>query len=95
MPDKRNGKICRTTECTAKCKKRCAAFCGKEKKTDADYCVELPFLPMYPVTLNYWQADEDFPASGRLMLDASAEHYLTIEDAVTVGQLLLQMLEVE
>ena len=95
MPDKRNGKICRTTECTAKCTKRCAAFCGKEKKTDADYCVELPFLPMYPVTLNYWQADEDFPASGRLMLDASAEHYLTIEDAVTVGQLLLQMLEVE
>lgn len=74
-------------------KKHCKALGGIEKKSNADYCVELPFLPMYPVTLNYWNADEEFPASGRLLLDESAEHYLTIEDAVTVGELLLGKLE--
>jgi len=74
-------------------KKHCKALGGIEKKSNADYCVELPFLPMYPVTLNYWNADEEFPASGRLLLDSSAEHYLTIEDAVTVGELLLKELE--
>ena len=38
-------------------------------------------------------ADEDFPASGRLFLDRSAGHYLTIEDIVTVGEILLRRLE--
>ena len=73
-------------------KTRCAALGGVEKKSNADYCVELPFLPMYPVTLNYWLADEDFLASGRLLLDSSAEHYLTIEDSVTVGEVILENL---
>ena len=36
--------------------------------------------------------DEEFPASGRLFLDESAAHYLTVEDAVTVGGLLLERL---
>ena len=34
--------------------------------------------------------DEEFPASGRLLLDSSADHYLTIEDAVTVAEILLE-----
>ena len=70
----------------------CTALGGREKNSNADYCVELPFLPMYPVTLNYWCSDEEFPASGRLLLDASAEHYLTIEDSVAVGELLIEVL---
>lgn len=71
---------------------RCAALAGREKQSTADYCVELPALPRYPVTLNYWAADEEFPASGRLLLDSSAEHYLTIEDSVMLGELLLERL---
>lgn len=73
-------------------KARCQELGGVEKKSGADYCVELPFLPMYPVTLNYWLADEEFPASGRFLLDSSAEHYLTIEDSVMVGELILEAL---
>ena len=48
--------------------------------------------PRYPVWLKVWFADEEFPASGRLLLDESALHYLTIEDAVTVGSLILDQL---
>ena len=44
------------------------------------------------VLLKVWFADEEFPASGRLLLDESAPHYLTIEDAVTVGSLILDQL---
>ncbi len=76
-------------------KTRCRELGGVEKRSGADYCVELPFLPMYPVTLNYWHADEEFPASGRLLLDSSAEHYLTIEDSVMVGELILEALFAE
>lgn len=74
-------------------KKRCMDLGGIEKSTKADLCMELPFLPNYPVTMHFWQADEDFPASGRLTVDSSAPHYLTIEDAVTVGELILEKLK--
>ena len=42
--------------------------------------------------LSVYIPNEDFPASGRLFVDASADHYLTIEDAVTVAELLLEKL---
>ena len=47
---------------------------------------------MYPVLLQVWFADEEFAPSGRLLLDSSASHYLTVEDAVVVGELLLELL---
>ncbi len=50
------------------------------------------FFPHYPVTVNVWLADEDFPVSAKMMVDASADHYLMIEDAVTVGDVLIEQL---
>ena len=73
--------------------RRCIALGGVIQKSNADLCAAFSFLPMYPLVLKMWFADEDFPASGRLLLDSSAEHYLTIEDAVTLGETFLQMLE--
>ena len=43
-------------------------------------------------TLKIWFADEEFPASGKLFLQDHADHYLSVEDAVTVGEILLQKL---
>ena len=45
------------------------------------------------MTLKLWLPDEEFPASGRLLLDESEDHYLTIEDAVTLGETILSSLE--
>lgn len=59
---------------------------------NADLCAVLSYLPNYPVYLKIWFADEEFPASGRMLLDASAQHYLTIEDAVAVGEVILEKL---
>lgn len=71
----------------------CAALGGREIKSNADLCAELWLFPRYPVTVKYWAADEEFPASGRLLLDASAEHYLTVEDSVVAAELVLGLLE--
>lgn len=71
---------------------RCQALGGTQVMSNADYCCELPFLPMYPVLLQIWFADEEFAPFGRLLLDSSASHYLTVEDAVVVGELLLELL---
>ena len=50
----------------------------------ADLCAVFPFLPSYPIWLKVWFADDEFEASGKFLLSKSADHYLTIEDAVTV-----------
>ncbi len=59
----------------------------------ADLCVRFPFLPRYPLWLKIWFEDEEFEASGKLLVSESADHYLTIEDAVTVGDILLSRLK--
>ena len=65
------------------------------RPSNADFCAEFHFMPNYPVWLKLWFADDEFPASGRLLLDTSAEHYLSMENAVTVGALILSRLLTE
>ena len=72
--------------------RRCRKLGGKLLPSNADFCVEFSFAPNYPIWLKIWFADEEFPASGRMLLNASSEHYLSIEDAVTLGALILEKL---
>lgn len=72
--------------------RRCRLLGGEVIPGNADLCVRFSYLPNYPVYLKIWFADDEFPPSGRMLLDASAEHYLTIEDAVTIGELLFEKL---
>ena len=72
--------------------RRCRLLGAEILPSNADFCARFDFAPRYPVWLKVWFADEEFPASGRLLLDESAPHYLTIEDAVTVGSLILDQL---
>lgn len=68
---------------------------AKLEDSNADLCAVLPFLPQYPVTWKLWLAEEEdeIDGSGRLFLDGSAGHYLSIEDAVTVGTIILGRLQ--
>ena len=70
--------------------KICGNIGGERIASNADAAYRIPFLPNFPVFLKIWLPDEDFPASGRLLLDSSADHYLTIEDAVTMAEILLE-----
>ena len=63
------------------------------RDSNADLCAVFPFLPRYPVAVKIWFADEEFPASGKMLVSASADHYLTVEDAVTAGEVMLGKLE--
>ena len=58
----------------------------------ADICAKFDFLPYYPLWLKIWLADDEFEASGKMLLSKSADHYLTVEDAVTVGGILMKHL---
>lgn len=71
---------------------RCRSLGGVAVESNADFAARIEFLPRCPLLLKLWRADEEFPASGKLLLDRSVDHYLTIEDAVTVGQLVMEKL---
>ena len=60
--------------------------------SNADFCAHFSFLPRCSLWLKVWFADDELPPSGRLLIDESAPHYLTIEDAVTAGSLILDAL---
>lgn len=72
----------------------CEKLGAKIVASNADLCAVFPFLPLYPVTLKIWFADEedDIDGTGRMFLDANADHFLSVEDAVTVGMLILEKL---
>lgn len=72
--------------------KTCEALSAQIIPSNADLCAVFPFLPMYPVTLKIWFADDELCGTGRLLLNASAAHYLSTEDAMTVGELALNTL---
>lgn len=58
---------------------------------NADLCVRYDFAPLFPVTMKLWFADpeDDLPGSGRLFVDRTADHFLTIEDTVTLCEYLI------
>lgn len=73
----------------------CKSLGAEFLDSNADLCAVFPFLPNYPVWLKVWFADEEFEASGKFYLSRSADHYLSMEDAVTVGEILLSKLKIQ
>lgn len=59
----------------------CLRIGGHRIDGKADVSVIIPYAPRFPVMVNYWEADDEFPASGKVLVDAMAEHYLGIEAA--------------
>lgn len=74
-------------------RKACLSLGAELISSNADICAVFPFLPRYPVTLKIWFPEDDLPGSGKMFLNASADRFLTIEDAVTVGDIVLEALK--
>lgn len=69
------------------------ALGGRMVDSNADLCAVLPFLPRFPLMLKVWLADDEMDVSVRLLVNGAADHYLTVEDAVTVGSIVLETLK--
>lgn len=44
-------------------------------------------LPRIPVLVNYWQGDEDFPSTCKLLFDETVSHYLPTEACAILGNM--------
>lgn len=73
-------------------KEICQGLGGEFQETKADLGVKFLLFPRYPMLLNLWMEDDEFPLTGKLFVDQQADHYLTIEDAVTAGSIILDRL---
>ncbi len=58
---------------------------------DAAYTFQI--FPRVPVTVVLWAGDEEFPASAKMLFDASIDHYLPLEDVVVMGEMIVGRLK--
>ncbi len=65
---------------------------GTQIPGKSDISIRFSFLPKFPMVLHLWLEDEDFPASGKVLLDAAAESILQVEAAGTATGILLEKL---
>ncbi len=70
----------------------CEALGAVFTKSNADICAVFPFLPRYPVMLKIWFADDELEGSGKMLLNKQAPQYLSLEDAVVTGSMILDFL---
>jgi hypothetical protein len=49
-------------------------------------------LPRIPMMVNYWQGDEDFPSTCKLLFDETASYYLPTEACAVLGGMLARKL---
>lgn len=65
---------------------------GGEKGDKGDASIRLNLFPRVPILYVIWLGDDEFPASGNILFDASAASYLPTEDyAVAGGMVVFEM----
>lgn len=62
---------------------------GLRQEGKADLSYKFYFLPGVPLLINFWLADEEFPATGKVLFDFSVEEFLPVETAGTIAGILL------
>ena len=60
--------------------------------TRADLCADFAFAPRYPLRLQLWYADDEFPASGKVLVNRGSCSMLGLEAAGTAAVLLVRLL---
>ncbi len=63
-----------------------AAEMGTEPLGTGDVGLKMNPLPCVPLGIVLWRGDEDFPADGNVLLDASVNDYLPLEDTVILAE---------
>lgn len=71
---------------------RLAATLGGQQQKLGDVSVTITPFPRVPITFVIWGGDDEFPASGNILFDASAHCYLPTEDYAMMSGLIIYQL---
>lgn len=77
-------------------RKACQSLGGtiEKKLAGADVTCRIPVTPFFPVLLQFWEGDEEFPPKLQLMWDANADSFLHFETTFFLQGDLLERLKV-
>lgn len=70
-----------------------ASRIGAEPVAHGDAAVKISVFPRIPVTLILWGGDDEFPASGNILFDASAPAFLHTEDYAVLASFVVGTLK--
>ena len=73
----------------------CKALGGRTVESNADYSASFALFPNVLILFKLWFADDEFPASAKLLLSKGTDHHFTVEDAVTAGEVLILELDAQ
>ena len=59
---------------------------GGELLSLGDLSVKIRVFPFVPLALVLWRGDDEFPAEGSILFDASVSEYLPVEDTVILAE---------
>ncbi len=65
---------------------------GGKNECFGDVAFRFQIMPRIPLLVTGWQGDEDFPASFKILFDASVSHYLPTDACAIAGSMLTGML---
>lgn len=69
-----------------------ASLVGGKKQVLGDTSVTVWAFPRVPITYVIWSGDDEFPASGNILFDASASGYLPTEDYAMLSGMVIHYL---
>jgi hypothetical protein len=73
-------------------RKACELLKGVALSGFGEVAYVIQALPRIPILVNYWQGDEDFPSTCKLLFDESVSHYLPTEACAILGGMLARKL---
>lgn len=65
----------------------------KPKDFPTEHAWQLYLLPMLPIIILYWSAEEEFPARVKILFDSSADRYLDVEALIFIVEGLVKNIE--
>lgn len=68
----------------------CISLGGEVSESKADVSAVLHYAPMFPILVNYYEGDDEFAPSGKLLVDRHGEHYLELEAAGSICGMVLR-----
>ena len=74
-------------------RKACENLGGISLNGYGDVAYTIQALPRIPMLVNYWQGDEDFPSTCKLLFDESVSHYLPTEACAILGNMVARKVE--
>jgi len=72
----------------ASLQKACENLAGVALSGYGDAAYAIQALPRIPIMINYWQGDEDFPSTCKLLFDETVSHFLPTEACAILGGML-------